>query len=226
MRSDLATRPHSPNVPPSWPTHLFFLLSAFLGVASGALASPPTIAFEAQRVLVSGVTAGSQLAWIGVGIRELEFVNQLERRSSIIKDDDANGSIALEFPLPLTPRSIWAAVDLTSGEFSVAAPPGSELHEVSFPHNGIGATLNFLEDQRGFVELLVARPTIGAWALTAGDGGESDSDGDTNRSIRVDFDEMHPLGESPAPPDRLQPGDVVIVVDSMTFEFYAVRLAR
>ena len=59
-----------------------------------------------------------------------------------------------------------------------------------------------------------------------GRGGERDADGGENRSLQVALDHLTPLGTSPAPPETLASGDVLVGIDPETLETYAARLVR
>ena len=74
---------------------------------------------------------------------------------------------------------------------------------------GGGAAPDWLEDVRGYVEVLVVRPGEGAWAATVGDGGEGDDDGAYDGRLRASLAGMRGVGEKPAePPQRFNPRDL------------------
>ena len=125
---------------------------------------------------------------------------------------------------------MWAAVDLATGGFTLAAPEGFELRQVSFPGNALGAARRALSDRRRFLEILVVRPgagaDAGAWGGRFGDGSPSDDDGVEDRGVRARLSSLEPIAPDGVPaPDHLAAGDVVIVVDPETLQFYATRLA-
>jgi hypothetical protein len=122
-----------------------------------------------------------------------------------------------------------AAVDLASGELTLAVPEGGELHEIDFPQGGIGPTGRWLDADRRFLDVLLVRPGSagGVWGAGFGDGAAGDGDGLRNRHLRAALDHLQPIVEGAAgPPDRLATGDVVVVVDQDTLDVYAARLTR
>jgi len=65
---------------------------------------------------------------------------------------------------------------------------------------------------------LVVRPKVGAWGARVGDGGPDDED-PAPGSFRTTLAHLHPLGASPAPPEKFQAEDVVVVVDPNQMSF-------
>jgi hypothetical protein len=197
-------------------------------LAPPVVAAPPTVSLKDDAVEVTGVTPGGKVAVFGIARRSLEYLERVERQEQILLDADKDGVVTLELAEPLPSRSLWFAVDLAGGEFRAASPDGSPLRQITFPANGIGAARNDLQDRRDFVEVFLARPgagaDAGAWGLSAGDGGEADGDGRQDRFVKTLLAEMVPVAGSPKPPERMAPGDVLVVVDPDQMEFYAVRL--
>lgn len=72
------------------------------------------------------------------------------------------------------------------------------------------------ETGRTYLEMMVARPNQGAWALTLGDGGSSDADGRTVAALSS----MRASGDSPGAPGLFSAHDVVSVVDPNRMEYY------
>jgi hypothetical protein len=192
------------------------------------MAAPPAVTLQEAAVVVTGVTPGGKVAVFGIARRSLEYLERVERQEEILLDDDKDGAVMLELAEPLPPRSLWFAVDLAGGEFRAASPGGFPLRQLTLPANAIGTAGDDLKDRRDFVEVFLARPGVGAgagaWGLSAGDGGESDSDGRQDRFVKALLAEMVPLAGSPKPPEKMAPGDVLVLVDPNAMEFYAVRL--
>jgi hypothetical protein len=57
-----------------------------------------------------------------------------------------------------------------------------------------------------------------------GDGGDDDDDGEADGTLRAALSALTPLGESPAPPERLRLNDVVLVIDPRTLVYLTARL--
>jgi hypothetical protein len=150
--------------------------------------APPTLAFEPNALVASGVTPKGKVAWFGVA-RELEdYAATLVRRDQILEDEDGDGKVRLDIGKPVPAQSVWVAVDLTSGAYAVAVPEGSRAAELPMPGRNPGrggaGKPEWVEVNRRFLEIAVVRPGQGAWALTAGDGGRADDDGASDGSTR------------------------------------------
>jgi hypothetical protein len=203
------------------------LLLGFAALPAGA---QPTIGFEENAVVASGVTPGGSVVWFGIARERPGRITQVVRRDTVLPDSDGDGVVRLDLGRRVATESIWAAVDLGSGAFVVATPEGMPRREVALPGNSFRhsprGAVEALQDAREFLEILVVRPGEGAWSLSVGDGGDSDADLQPNGSIRAALASMHPIQSSKAAPDQLLPGDVVVVVDPRQMEFYTTTLGK
>ena len=189
----------------------------------------PALEFEEDAVVAGGVTPGAPVAWIGVARDRDGF---MPHRLSVwqVVDADATGVARLELGQPVPATATFVAVDLAAGEMAVAAPAGTLLREVAFPHQAIPASLRRLDDARSNLAVLWARPATdgsgGAWGGAVSDGGGRDGDAVEDHRVQVLLDLLEPLGTSPAPPETLAAGDVLVGIDLDTLDIYAVRLVR
>ena len=189
----------------------------------------PVLQFEAEAVVAEAVTPGAAVAWIGVA-RDLDGF--MPHRLSVwqVTGADATGVARLELGQPVPASATFVVVDLAAGEMALAAPPGTALREVGFPHQAIPATLRTLNDARSNLAVLWARPAAdgsgAAWGGAVSDGGERDGDGREDHGVEVLLDRLEPLGASPVPPETLAAGDVLVGIDLDTLDIYAVRLVR
>jgi hypothetical protein len=212
----------------TWLTTVAVALVA-LPLGAAAATGPPTIRFEPQAVVASGLTPGGQVVWFGVAREIADEVTTMVRRDAIAADDDRDGTVRLELTREVPWKSVWIAVDLATGEYAAAAPEGYPLRLV--PWRGMGILQgqggpDRIEEARSFVELLVVRPELGAWGYTAGDGGPRDEDGVPDNRLRMALERVVPIGASPAPPERLQPTDLVALVDASLLEVTIVRAGQ
>jgi hypothetical protein len=214
---------------------VLFVGSSFAAPAVGQTAPPPSptpitvppvVTLGADAVTVEGITKTASAVVFGVARRSLEFGERLETRFDLVEDTNNDGAIRFEVAEGLPWKSVWAAVDLTTGEFTLAVPEGFPLLETPFPGQGIGSALNTLETAGDFEQLLWVRPALGAWALTVGDGGVNDGDGEGNHRILADVSRFTAVGKSPAAPDKFAPGDVLVGVEAHTLNVFAARLAH
>jgi hypothetical protein len=150
------------------------------------------------------------------------------RGGGLAADDDGDGAVRLAVEGGIWTISVWAAVDLETGEYAVAVPPYSPLAAGTFPGQGLAlgarGQLNRFQDRREAVEVFWARKGVGAWRLAALDGTGRDADGAEDGRVALQLDEAAPVGESPVAPKRLEGGDVVVAVDPRSFEFFAARV--
>ena len=134
-------------------------------------APPPEISFEPEAVVAQGITAGGEAVWFSVAREVSRRSINVVPRHSVARDEDGDGAVRLELGQEVPLRSIWFAVDLTTGDAAMAVPEGFPLLEMDLPANAIPAALDRLELQRRFAYLLLVRPGVGAWHLRVGDGG-------------------------------------------------------
>jgi hypothetical protein len=209
----------------------FVVVAALLVLLGTAAAAQPAISFEDQAVVAKGLTPGGAVAWFSVSNERADWLDMLIRRQV---ETIADGAGSSKFALDSAPSglSVWAVVDLSTGAFDMVAPPGGRLREISFPKSGLassaGGKVAYFADDRPLIEVLVARPKVGAWGITAGDGTADDADGATDGHTRISFASMKPLKLGRPAVAGVQPGDAVIVVDPYTMEVYAgtVELAQ
>ncbi len=194
---------------------LFMLL---LGLSAGA-AAEPLISFGEKSLTASGITPGGKVVWFGVAREIAEHTATLVRRNRIVSDDDRDGAVRLDLDRKVPYQSIWVAIDLTSGASAVATPEGYPLRRLELPVGslrGEEGKPDWLEDTRGHVEILLARPgTEGAaWGLAVGDGGDRDDDRAYDGRLVASLASFKGIGPSPpAPPQKYGPRDVVVVID-------------
>lgn len=193
---------------------LGFLLTS---VASRAQAPVPAIAFEENAVVASGLAAGKTVVWFGVELQvDAEYSTTLVRREDL-GTAAADGTARLELGRAVTQRSVWVAVDLETGSYAVAAPPGYRVSRPQQPLTRLGANAGAaaddILDDRPYVMGLVVRPGQGAWAFAGGDGGPRDLDGLSDGHVSFALDQLDPLPGSPAAPAKSAGGDLWFVVD-------------
>jgi len=206
------------------------LLTLALLPAAALAAAAPVITFAPQAVVVSGVTPGGKVACFSVAREISERTATIVRRPRLAEDDDKDGSVRLELDRKVPFQSIWVAVDLTTGESAVAVPDGYPLHRVDLPGRNLGhggGKPDWVEDDRGYVDVFIVRPGQGAWWGTVGDGGETDDDGAYNGRLIASLVRLHGVGASPpGAPQHFSPHDVVVVIDPNRMEVGLRQLAE
>lgn len=200
-----------------------------LAVPPAADAATPTVHFGARSVALTRLTPSGNVAWTSVS-REPRGYSTLTASRSGLATADALGEATIELDGDVATASVWVVVDLGRGDFAVAAPEGTSFREIGFDGRSVVADpqgkLNRLVHTRPYVEFFLARPGVGAWVLTAGEGAEGDEDGAHDGSLRITLATMQPLAASPPPPEGLEAGDVLVMVDPRSLEYYAVKFRR
>lgn len=186
----------------------------------------PSVSFEEQAVVISGVTPEGGLAVFGVSRGFNGFTGYVLRHDQVLTAG-SDGVARLELEL-LPARSAFAAVDLVTGEVGFGAPEGFELIERTLGPESIDAGGGSLTEQRRWVYALWVRPQAdtgaGVWGAIVGDGGATDADSVEDGVVRAAVSSFVPIGNGDtAPPERLTAGDVVVVIDPETLEVAATR---
>lgn len=196
-------------------------------VASPALAGP-TLTVEATSVVASGVTPSAQVAWFSIAWDRYQGMNRVTRRDRI-DTDDGGGQVVYSVETGVPQNSIWVVVDLSNGEYAAAVPEGAALRLDTIPAGwfvrGVPGAADGLQADRGFLELLVARPGVGAWADSVGRGGASDLGADASGAVRASVAAMRSVGKTGPAPTKIVPGDVVVVIDPNAMDCFATRFS-
>jgi len=215
---------------------LLLAVCALCGLAGGASAQEPPaleLSFDATAVTVAGAPPGVRVAIFGVA-REFEaFRASVTRYDRVVETDD-KGVARFELPegRAVSRRSVWVAVELTEGGLAVGAPEGRKVDQVEFPEGGLDGERRFFDGAGGLLDLLVVRPEAGAggaeeagvWGLRAGDGGESDRDGEANARLSLAFSDLSALADSAPAPETLQARDVLVGIEPFSLRIYAGQL--
>lgn len=205
---------------------LLSLLPSALAFGQPA-ADEPAFTFEPSAVTVSGVAPDTPVVVFYVGRQGVDGVVRVVHGQEVVTADAAGqGHLSLENGVP--PASLWAAVELASGAFSVAAPEGQPLREATLAADGLRADgqgrYHLLRDFREDLEVLYVRPGLGAWALSLRDGVGTDRDGREDGALSLSLDDLRGLRDGPGPPSQFAAGDVLIALDADRLEFFAFRL--
>lgn len=206
-----------------WIPVLFLLLPS-------ALQAAPTVTFEPGGVRAGGITAGGKAVLFSVSREGQGFSLRSASREEILEDTDKDGVVLLDLGKAAPFRSIWAVIDLTSGEHTLASPEGYTPTVIELPPGALRGNAggngkpDRVDDRRYALEVLVVRPGQGAWRQSLGDGDPDDEDGATNGRIQWATAKGKPVKDGAAAPADFDPGDVIIAIDPVRMEVYTVRL--
>jgi hypothetical protein len=195
------------------------------------IAAPPAVAISSDRLTITGVTRGAEVALLSVAHEPGYYMTRVVSRRELLPDSDSDGRVEYQLPTGVALRSIWIIVDIQSGEMTIAAPPGFQPLEMkqkkARPGKAVEAIANTVDVGRALVDILVVRPGMGAWAMAAREGSSADRDGVRNGRLRLDTAKLLPLKKSSRiPPNALEPGDVVAILDPERMEYWITKLER
>ena len=171
------------------------------------------------QVIVSGVPGGHPVIAFGIGIGRHGHAALLRRDVQTGADDDGNGSVDFSVR-DLPSRSVWVAVDATSGAYVLATPSGELPGPLELPVDAWRGNHAFLDVATRWVEVLVVRPGVGAWTLRSADGGSNDADAVSDEKIRLRLDRMERLLGGDRGPDHALPKDIIVLVDPQTLNTF------
>lgn len=191
-----------------------FLVLAWLLFAGAAMAAErglPQVAFSRGGVIVSGLRAGTRVAWLGM-IRE---PRQNHSRTRIVRGFEPvtpQGSFAIDAANADQARGLWAIADVGTGASVHARSPRAVASRRAI-RAAASAGSPTVSIESGAIELLYVRPPARAWSFAVADGGGLDADGVQNGTIVVALSSLKPLhgnGDTPAAVER---GDVLLFLD-------------
>lgn len=201
-------------------------LIAMLALTAQTAAAALAIRIDPDAVHVSGAIRGGRVACIFVDRAPLNTFTG----SMVATDTDNDGEVRIALKRPLDDRTVWAAVDLETGEFTAATTEGTVTNLTFHGHSfrGNGGDLKQLESEDfERLDILLVRPRTGAWTISGGDGGPGDSDGEENRKFVLDVESMKPVQDRFGPaPKKFEKGDVVVLIDPSTSDIYVAGVGK
>jgi len=216
---------------------LAFLAAALVWVSSAMAAdskpAAPAITILEQSVVVSSITPGGKVLLFSTG-REMSHtrppVRQPARTAIVLSDDTHAGTVRYDAHKPLPDMAIWLAVDLTSGSYAFQTTRGFDPVRVDLAgdvvKNDNAGQLKKIEWQVAEVEAVVVRPGVGAWYVYAAKHSKLDENASNTKPLRLDFDSLTPIGDSPANPHNFRKGDVVALFDPRWLQYGATEVGQ
>ena len=148
----------------------------------------------------------------------------------VLKDNDQDGSVQFVPPDGVPLRSVWVAVDETSGNYVVGSLPDFPVEET--PISGDSFRRNVQNDIEALAEdiptlvVLLVRPASGAWLENGFDGDASDGDGLLNGHVLMNFSSGITIDGTASAPHFLKNGDTVIAIDPGHLDVYTALVGR
>jgi hypothetical protein len=207
-------------------------LAAMIAVAAMAdsktQAPPLPVAIAGSKVTVTGATPGGRVVFFGIGRFVKERRVTVRRFDKIVADDNNDGTVVLEIGEKLPWKTVFAAVDLTSGRYGLATMSDFPLMTIEFEKDPMVANngqLNKIVFQHKFLDLVVVRPGVGAWGQILADGNKFDDDGKGDGTIVGNVEKSVPVSDDgPPPPKKFEKGDIVVLIDADRMQTYAVEV--
>jgi hypothetical protein len=192
-------------------------------------ASALTLNFEPKAVVAKEVTPGGSAVVFAVPIDFRGGMRVRDRVAVVLRDDDGDGVVRYERERGVSRVGIWGVVDVTTGTHALTSPYGAVstfLVDGAFRGDESGEHFPRFAFEVSSAEVLVVRPGVGVWRATAREGGDDDGDFIANGMLVLPANRFEPLEGTPAPPEHLLPGDVVLLIDADSMRAGATTLKR
>lgn len=214
----------------------YALISALTVTATitfgAAAAAPPQmqIAVTKTSVTVSNVARGGSVILFACSRDVATRAIAVRPRAIALKDDDRDGSIQFAPKEGIAMRSVWIAVDETTGDYVAGAQSEFPLALLSFGAGDLkkdveGEVAELSVDLPRLVTLIV-RPGVGAWAEAAFDGDKNDHDAASNGRLKLNFDDWRTIDGKEKAPKHLKHGDVLVAIDPGQLDVYATQVGK
>ena len=196
------------------------LLSFALAASAFGAQSPQTLslAFSDHSISVRGTLPSQPVLLFGLAREARNYITRIQPYEKQLLDASGSGQVSYDFNRAGSWRSIWLAVDLTSGAAIAGAPP--EYPTTNVPLTGkelkkdVGGEIAQIVADGSMVQFVVVRPGIGVWGELAFSQSSLD-EGTDNNKVTLSVSKLQPMaGTTAAVPKKLKKGDVVFVLDS------------
>jgi hypothetical protein len=195
-------------------TGIVFLTFAFTAEAGSLM---PT--FGPREITVAGIAGRHQVVVFGIGIGRHGGSPLLTREVKPLTDDDGDGQVTVTVH-QIPPQSVWVIVDVETGEYVVTTPAGASPTSLDLPAGAWRGNQAHVNVGRRYLETLVVRPGVGAWALSLAEGGSNDGDGLNNGVSRLRLDRMAKLIGEEEGPSSAMAKDLIVMVDPQTLDTF------
>ena len=215
---------------------LLWMLVAYAADSFAAQTSQTlAITFTANAVIVTGALPGQPVYLLGIARVPLGYATRVQYYEARLQDASAAGQVTYPYDPKLSWRSVWLAVDLTSGAYKVASPPSYPIAK-SIPlgdkhlKKAFGSEVEQLAFEGALVDFLVVRPSKnsdgGVWSNVVGLHGPIDESHDRHLvTISVGNLKKNKDTADPAP-KKLKNGDIVFVLNSFAARYGVAEVGQ
>lgn len=201
------------------------LTIACLALTGAALAE--TVEVRDVEVVVSGVPTGGSIALFSCARDMVKGHTFVRTIAEVLRDDDRDGVIRYPQGAGVPRRSVWVAVDLTTGAIASGAAKSfplvvSDLRSLELKRDLLGAIANLSFDLPRLT-LLIVRPGVGAWLLVS----DGDDPGAADGRVSLAFEKAWAVdGRGAAAPKVLLLGDTIVAIDPGHLDVFALQIGR
>lgn len=203
---------------------------AALPISVAAANRPLTIAVTAQAVTVANATRGGSVVLFSCTRYSKYRSIGVQPEARMLRDDDSDGVVRFTPGAPIPIRSVWVAVDETSGASAAGAPP-----EFPLLVSPLGAD-NLRKDVQGEIASLAAAlprlivllvsPGKGAWILASFDGEATDRDTKKDGHVLLSFSDAKAVDGKDKPPNQVKKDDVVVAIDPGHLDVFITQVGK
>ncbi|HEV8432694.1 MAG TPA: hypothetical protein VGR95_04720 [Thermoanaerobaculia bacterium] len=211
------------------------MVVALLSSASAALAAPPgssappVITFNGSVVQIASVTPKGTVFVYGIAMEPTGWMNAIVRRATYLTDS-GGGAVSWTIDKPVPVRSVWFAVDLTSGMAATAYPDGFSAASLSLGdanlRKGLSGDIEELAMSGYAVDFAVVRPGRGAWARYVHWDASNELPNERGTPHLKVLDLLPVAGTKDSPPPAMKPGDVVLMTTFAMTTRYAITVVK
>lgn len=199
---------------------LVILSLVLAGSVFGAQPAPQTLslAFNADSISVRGTLPSQPVYLFGLAREPRAYITQIQPYEKRLLDSNGLGQVSSPFNRSLSWRSIWFAVDLTSGAAVAGAPPEYRVSTITLSgkelKKDVGGEIAQIVADGAMVQFVVVRPGVGVWGEMVASQSPLDEGSDNNK-VTLSVLKLQPLaGTTSEAPKKLKKGDVVFLLDS------------
>lgn len=202
-------------------------LLLFSPAAAAQVSIDPAIEFQGHVVHATSLTPGAQVLLFGVARDHDGFGAVIRRWTEVLTDTDGDGQVELDLGFNVPFQSIFAAIDLRDGHYSVASPSGFGAippKRAKTLRRGPKALVDRMSSPGPMADVVYVQPGSGAWKVQLSDGVTTDRDGVADGATMFALSDFSPLLPGLDVPQEFAPGGILIVIDAYDMDLYAQRL--
>lgn len=194
--------------------------------------APPALAllFSDSALMVSDATRGGRVYVFSVAREPKGYYTNVAVQEAVLHDDDGDGRVQWDFPSGLPVRSVWLAVDVTSGASAAAPRPDYTATRTALTEkhlkNDVTGEIERLGAEGGHLEFIVVRPSVGIWGARVFLRGPKDQGTEDDQVAVSLLDLDRRAGTIEPPPKHLKKDDVVFILNSVRGQYVLAAVGK